>query len=127
VRLCQTVYAAIVEHACAESPIEACGIVVERAGVQSVYAMANADRSESFFRFDPQEQLKMWQQVEDDGGRIVAVYHSHTASAARPSNTDMAYALDPGVVQLICSTSHQQLRAWQVVHGHPVELQVEVD
>lgn len=108
------------------APLEACGLVVSDGGGQRVIVMANVERSETLYRFDPQEQLKVWHEIEDSDERIVAIFHSHTATTAQPSSTDLVYAADPGVSQLICSTSHDQLRSWRVVDGQATEEPIEL-
>jgi [CysO sulfur-carrier protein]-S-L-cysteine hydrolase len=85
-------------HARADFPDEACGLIAGPAGSDDpvrLVQMLNADRSPTFFRFDPQEQLRVYREMDDRDEEIVVVYHSHTSTEAYPSRTDIAYAAEP--------------------------------
>jgi len=51
--------------------------------------MVNAERSPTFYRFDAREQLKVWRALEESAEVPVVIYHSHTATEAYPSRTDV--------------------------------------
>ena len=59
---------------------------------ERVIEMDNAERSPTFYRFDPIEQLHVWREMEDRDEEPVVIYHSHTATEAYPSRTDIALA-----------------------------------
>ncbi|WP_433242464.1 Mov34/MPN/PAD-1 family protein [Actinomadura nitritigenes] len=111
---------AIVEHARAEHPYEACGIVAGPAGTGRParhVPMANTagDRRRRF-RFDPDEQLAVWRDMDARGEDPVVVYHSHPTTAAVPSPSDIGGAWDPSVHYLIVSTRDPvpEVRAYRI-------------
>ena len=89
---------AMVAHARADHPDEACGIIAGPEGSdrpERHIAMINAERSPTFYRLDSAEQLKVWRQMDDADEVPVVIYHSHTATEAYPSRTDISYASEP--------------------------------
>ena len=98
---------AIVEHARRDHPDEACGVIAGPVGKDEavrIVPMTNAERSPTFFRFDPQEQLKVWMEMDDNDEEPVVIYHSHTATEAYPSRTDISFAAEPNAHYVIVST-----------------------
>jgi proteasome lid subunit RPN8/RPN11 len=89
----------------AEPREECCGLIGGRDGeMTSIHRARNA--AESWLRFEvhPTDQLRIMEQLEADGEELAAIYHSHTESAAEPSQTDINLARPwPGVLWLICS------------------------
>jgi proteasome lid subunit RPN8/RPN11 len=66
--------------------------------------MTNAERSPTFYRFDSMEQFRVWQEMDDNDEEPVVIYHSHTATEAYPSRTDISYASEPGAHYVLVST-----------------------
>ena len=66
--------------------------------------MLNAERSPTFYRFDSMEQLRVWREMDDRDEEPVVIYHSHTATEAYPSRTDISYASEPGAHYVLVST-----------------------
>lgn len=96
----------MIAHAREDYPDEACGVVVGPEGADvptRLVRMLNADRSPTFFRFDPQEQFALYKQLQADDEEIVVVYHSHTATEAYPSRTDISLATEPQAHYLLVS------------------------
>jgi proteasome lid subunit RPN8/RPN11 len=132
----QASYDAIVAHARRDHPDEACGIVAGPAGSdrpERFVAMANADRSPTFFRFDPAEQLAVWKAMDAADEEPVVIYHSHTATEAYPSRTDIALASEPGAHYVIVSTREcgngegpVEFRSYRIVDGEVSEEEVAV-
>ena len=122
----------IVEHARRDYPDEACGIIAGPVGKDEAIRfipMANADRSSTLFRFDPQEQLKVWMEMDDNDEEPVVIYHSHTATEAYPSRTDIAYAAEPNAHYVIVSTrdtGHAELRSYRIVDGAVTEEPIRI-
>ena len=88
----------IVAHARADHPDEACGVLAGPAGSdrpERFIPMMNAERSPTFYRFDSSEQFRVWREMDDRDEEPVVIYHSHTATEAYPSRTDIAYASEP--------------------------------
>ncbi len=127
----------IVAHAREDHPDEACGVIVGPAGSdrpERLVRMINADRSPTFFRFDPGEQLQLYRAMDDADEEIVVVYHSHTATEAYPSRTDISYAAEPQAHYLLVSTaesgSHEgpvEVRSYRIVDGAVEEEEIAVD
>ena len=89
----------ILAHARADHPDEACGVIAGPAGSdrpERFIPMLNAERSPTFYRFDSLEQLRVWREMDDRDEEPVVIYHSHTATEAYPSRTDISYASEPG-------------------------------
>lgn len=126
------VYDAIVAHARRDHPDEACGVVAGPAGSDRpvrFVEMLNAERSPTFYRFDPQEQLRVWREMDDRDEEPVVIYHSHTATEAYPSRTDVSYAAEPGAHWVLVSTrdpDREELRSFRIVDGQVTEEDVQV-
>ena len=67
--------------------------------------MINAERSPTFFQFDPAEQLRLYKEMDADDEETVVVYHSHTATEAYPSRTDIGLAAEPQAHYVLVSTA----------------------
>ncbi|GAB4387380.1 MAG: hypothetical protein Kow0025_00630 [Thermodesulfovibrionales bacterium] len=86
-----------IAHAREAYPLEACGILAGSGHtVTMVLRLRNADESPVTYSLDPSEQQRALKFIEAEGLRIVAIYHSHTSSAAYPSPTDVERAYFPG-------------------------------
>ena len=113
---------ALVEHAEAEQPNEACGLVLLREGVAERYERGR-NAAASPYRFELDVDPELWF-VEDDGYEV-AVFHSHLSSPARPSRTDVEnIGLWEGKPYLIYSLARDELAAWTIQTGQisPLEL-----
>jgi proteasome lid subunit RPN8/RPN11 len=91
--------------------------------------MVNAERSPTFYRFDSLQQLKVWREMDDAGEVPVVIYHSHTATEAYPSRTDISYASEPDAHYVLVSTRDPQqheLRSYRILDGVVTEEPVSV-
>ena len=122
----------IVAHARADHPDEACGVIAGPAGrdrPDRFIAMLNAERSPTFYRFDSLEQLRVWREMDDSGEEPVVIYHSHTATEAYPSRTDISYASEPGAHYVLVSTREpgtDEFRSFRIIDGEVAEEEVTV-
>ena len=122
----------IVAHARADHPDEACGVIAGPAGSDHparFIAMANAERSPTFYRFDSMEQLAVWRELDDRDEEPVVIYHSHTATEAYPSRTDISYASEPGAHYVLVSTAepdHAPVRSYKIIDGVVTEEEVVI-
>lgn len=84
---------------------ECCGLVGGRDGeMTSVHRARNAAATWLRYEVHPSDQIRIMDQIEADGEELVGIYHSHTKSAAYPSQTDVNLAANwPGMLWLICS------------------------
>ncbi|GGP44234.1 M67 family metallopeptidase [Saccharothrix coeruleofusca] len=123
---------AMVAHARRDHPDEACGIIAGPEGSdrpERFIPMDNAERSPTFYRFDAAEQFKVWREMDRNDEVPVVVYHSHTATEAYPSRTDVAYAGEPDAHYVLVSTrdpEQHELRSYRIVDGVVTEEPVEV-
>lgn len=120
---------ALIEHAEREAPHEACGVLVGQAGrVVAVQPMRNAEASPVRYALDPQEQLKLLRRLEEEGQELVAIYHSHVASEAYPSATDVALAFWEESYYVIISLARQppSVRAFRIVEGKVAEVEIQL-
>ncbi len=100
----QTVLTAIIAHARREAPLEACGYLAEKDGVVVMdYPLTNADAAEEHYSLLPEEQFAAVRQMRQGGLKLRAIYHSHPASEARPSEEDIRLAYDPEISYVIVS------------------------
>jgi proteasome lid subunit RPN8/RPN11 len=135
-RIGQDVYEQIVAHARRDHPDEACGIVAgpaDRDAPVRFVPMTNAERSPTFFRFDSTEQLRVWRELDDRDEVPVVIYHSHTATPAYPSRTDIGLAAEPDAHYVLVSTAEcgngdgpVEYRSFRIVEGVVTEEEVEV-
>jgi proteasome lid subunit RPN8/RPN11 len=123
---------AIVAHARRDHPDEACGVVAGKIGSdrpERLIPMENAERSSTFYRFDSMEQLRVWREMDERDEEPVVIYHSHTATEAYPSRTDISYAGEPGAHYLLVSTRDPrvtEVRSFSIVDGTVTEEPVHV-
>ncbi len=130
---------AIVEHARAEYPNEACGLVIGSAapavgGLALRFAPArNAAASPLRYEIDSADLLRLTLAVDDADEAFWAIVHSHVRSPARPSPTDIGLAFYPDALYVLVSLAENELdlgtgqpgvRGWRIVDGrvHEVEL-----
>ncbi len=125
--------AQILAHARADHPDEACGVLAGPEGSdhpERFIPMLNAERSPTFYRFDSLEQLRVWREMDDRGEEPVVIYHSHTATEAYPSRTDISYASEPGAHYVLVSTrdpDRDDFRSFRIVDGDVTEEDVAVE
>jgi [CysO sulfur-carrier protein]-S-L-cysteine hydrolase len=122
----------IIAHALADHPDEACGVIAGPAGrdrPERFIPMLNAERSPTFYRFDSMEQLRVWRDMDDRDEEPVVIYHSHTATEAYPSRTDISYASEPDAHYVLVSTrdaGRPEFRSFRIVDGAVTEEDVLV-
>lgn len=104
-KISQALIDEMVAHAREDLPNECCGMVGGRNGEATrVVRVENAAASPLRYEMDPQGQYDALKAIEDAGEELVAIYHSHTRSAAYPSQTDVNEAVMwPEQVYLIVS------------------------
>jgi proteasome lid subunit RPN8/RPN11 len=135
-RLDQETYDAIVAHARRDHPDEACGVVAGPAGSDTptrFVPMVNAAGSPTFYEFDSTELLQLYKEMDDRDEEPVVIYHSHTATEAYPSRTDISLAQEPGAHYVLVSTREcgnnegpVEFRSYRIVDGEVTEEEVSV-
>jgi len=110
-------------------PEEGCGILGGRAyRAELVLPVTNTLHSPVRFRMLPEELWNAFRQIEDRGYELVAIFHSHPAGPANPSETDVSEFAYPGVVSIIWSPQAGiwQPRAFHLDDGKIVEVNLTV-
>jgi proteasome lid subunit RPN8/RPN11 len=103
------------EHAKAELPNEACGLVVLRDGVAERYVRGR-NAADSPYRFELDVDPEAWF-LEDEGFEL-AVFHSHISAPPRPSRTDVEnIGLWSGRPYLIYTVRTGELAGWRIDDG----------
>lgn len=123
---------AMVAHARADHPDEACGVIAGPEGSdrpERFIPMINAARSPTFYEFDSGEQLRLWREMDAADEEPVVIYHSHTATEAYPSRTDISFASEPNAHYVLVSTrdaEQHELRSYRILEGVVTEEPVEI-
>ena len=123
---------AIVAHAKRDHPDEACGVVAGPAGSdrpERLVPMLNAARSPTFYEFDSHDLLALYREMDERDEEPVVIYHSHTATEAYPSRTDISLAQEPGAHYVLVSTREPDVtdfRSFRIVDGAATEEEVTV-
>ena len=125
-----TLFKEMAEHGLREFPNEACGLLAGRGGVPvRFFAMKNLEASPVSYRLDPKEQLRAFNEMDDGGLDLVAIFHTHTHSEAYPSETDTPLAFYPDASYLVMSLSdreHPVLRAFRILEGEITEEELTI-
>jgi proteasome lid subunit RPN8/RPN11 len=122
----------IVAHARRDHPDEACGVIAGPAGSDTpkrFIPMLNAARSPTFYEFDSGDLLRLYREMDAKDEVPVVIYHSHTATDAYPSRTDVSYASEPEAHYVLVSTKEpdqHQFRSYRIVDGVITEEAVEI-
>jgi proteasome lid subunit RPN8/RPN11 len=128
-RLPRELRTAMLAHAVAGLPLEACGIVIGRGGEPLRFVpTANAAASPTRYEIAPRDLLRITLEVEGTGEAIWAIFHSHPTSAAYPSATDIRLAFYPESIYLIVSLvdpARPDLRGFHIIDGHVTEVRIE--
>jgi proteasome lid subunit RPN8/RPN11 len=125
-------YDAIVAHARRDHPDEACGVVAGPEGSDRpvrVIEMLNAARSPTFYEFDSADLLQLYKEMAANDEEPVVIYHSHTATEAYPSRTDISLASEPNAHYVLVSTREQdsvEFRSYRILDGVVTEEPVQV-
>ena len=139
-RIDRGTYDAIVAHARRDHPDEACGVVAgpeDSDRPERFVPMLNAARSPTFYEFDSGDLLRLYREMDDRDEVPVVVYHSHTATEAYPSRTDVSYASEPFAHYVLVSTREHgaqtglvddevEFRSFRIVDGQVTEEDVEL-
>lgn len=126
----------MVAHARGDHPDEACGVIAGPAGSdlpERFIPMVNAARSPTFYEFSPTDLLALYRELDDRDEEPVVIYHSHTATEAYPSRTDIALAAEPGAHYVLISTRETgnadgpfEFRSFRIIDGEVTEEPVTI-
>jgi len=134
----KSVYDEVIEHSKALKPVESCGYLAGTISesptepvdlkIITLHKMTNLDNEPDHFTFDPKEQFAALKAARSEGQALLAVYHSHPESPARPSQEDLRLLKDPNMIYVIVSLEHNQpdMKAYRIVNEVVTELTVIV-
>ena len=135
-RISQDLVDAMIAHARADHPDEACGVIAGPEGsdrAERFVPMINAAGSPTFYEFDSTELLALYKQMWDNDEEPIVVYHSHTATEAYPSRTDIKLANEPGAHYVLVSTREHgnnpgpvEFKSYRIVDGEVTEEEVQI-
>jgi proteasome lid subunit RPN8/RPN11 len=130
-RISQELVDQMVAHARADHPDEACGVIAGPVGSNTperFIPMVNAARSPTFYEFDSADLLQLYREMDERDEEPVVIYHSHTATEAFPSRTDVSYASEPNAHYVLVSTRETggvdgpyELRSFRIMDGEVTE------
>ena len=129
-RIPHQIYEELLAHAREEAPNECCGLIGGSDGVaKTAYRARNAEASPLRYNLDPQDQFRIMTEMDEKEEELSAIYHSHTASPAYPSQTDINLAAYPEALYLIVSLAEgeKDLRGYRIEDGEVDEVELLVE
>ena len=129
------VAAELLAHARTELPNEACGLLagsIADGRATAFHPTRNAEASPLRYSVHPEDLVRITFAIDDAGEDLVAIFHSHTRSAAVPSATDRRAAMYPDAFYLLASLANADappesaLRAWRIHRGHAFEVPLTI-
>lgn len=127
---------AVMAHARAELPNEACGLIsgsLASGRATTFHPARNVEASPLRYNVHPEDLVRITFAIEDAGEDLVAIFHSHTRSAALPSATDRRTAMYPEPFYLLAtltaaeSPPERALRAWRIAAGEAIEVSLSIE
>jgi len=126
----RTYLAEMIDHARGEAPTEACGILAGKEGrVFRLYRARNADHSPVSYRLDPEQQYRIFKDIEVREWELVGIYHSHPSTTAIPSDVDERQARYPESSHVLISLKdpdNPQVRSFRITEGRVTEEDIVV-
>jgi proteasome lid subunit RPN8/RPN11 len=119
----------LINHAQNGLPEEVCGYLAGNdREISKRYGLTNIDHSPEHFSFDPAEQFQTVREARKAGLEILANYHSHPSSAARPSDEDIRLAFDPNISYVIVSLAGEtaEIKSYRIRNGQVETEEIEI-
>ena len=130
IRVSKSIYEGIVNHAKREWPLECCGILAgKNETVEKAFELTNTEKSSIRFLMSPQEQLKVFEEMEKESMEMIAIYHSHPHTIPFPSETDVKMAFYPEVSSIIISLKEREnpvVKAFRIEKDAILLVEIEV-
>lgn len=124
------IFKQMVAQAKVQAPVEACGILAGKENkVEKLYETTNVDNSTDHFMMEPKEQFAVVKDIRSVGLEMLAIYHSHPRTPARPSAEDVRLALTPSVTYVIVSLryrDHPVVKGFLIENGNIIKVPVKV-
>ena len=122
----------LLHHAQQAPGQEVCGLIssLNNLPLRSYPIENTADKPESFFNLDPQQQIQAMAQMRENGEQLFAIYHSHPTSPAFPSSTDIAQATYPEALTIIITLKTKgvlELRGFRIADSQFIEVPLCLD
>lgn len=121
----------IISHAKAEAPLECCGILAGKDGsVTHIYKMKNTENDPDKYFMEAKEQFAVIKDMRLKEIDMLAIYHSHPHSPARPSGVDINLAYYPEAVYIIISlmdTAKPVIKGFLIKEGKVEETALKID
>lgn len=118
----------MVSHAREDAPNECCGIIAGKDGkAVKLFRARNAEESPYRYKVDDRDLFRIYKECEDNGWDFLAIYHSHTASEAYPSPTDVRLAFWPDAYYVLISlmdADNPTVRAFRIRDGQVAEEEI---
>jgi proteasome lid subunit RPN8/RPN11 len=115
----------IIAHAQDDAPNECCGIIAgENGRAAKLFRAKNAEASPWRYSVEPKDLFRIFRESEENGWSFLAIYHSHTASEAYPSPTDVRLAMWPEAYYVLVSLMDKDkpvVRAFRILEGEITE------
>ncbi|BAS25914.1 Mov34/MPN/PAD-1 family protein [Limnochorda pilosa] len=126
----EEVHRQMIQHAYAESPLESCGILGGHGDrADRFFPTTNGERSRVGYSIPEKEILRVMRTLDAEGADLVGIFHSHPATPAYPSSTDIRLAYYPEAYYLICSLQNPRrpvIRAFRLRNGTVSERPIEI-
>lgn len=107
-RIPETIYQEMLNHAKRESPLECCGILGGKdKTVRKSFELQNTEKSPVLYSMSPQEQMEVFEEMERESMEMIAIYHSHPQTIPFPSETDVKLTFYPDVSSVIISLKEE--------------------
>ena len=120
----------MIAHAQEDAPNECCGIIAGDDGrAVKLFRAKNAEASPYRYNVEPKDLFRIFRECEENGWSFLAIYHSHTASEAYPSPTDVRLAFWPEAYYVLVSiqdAGKPVVRAFRILEGEISEEEVSV-
>ena len=115
-------------HALEDAPNECCGIIAGQDGrAVKLFRAQNSEASPYRYNVDPQELFRIHRECDQNGWEFIVIYHSHTASEAYPSATDVRLAFWPETYYVLVSLMDREspvVRAFRIEDGRVREEEI---
>jgi proteasome lid subunit RPN8/RPN11 len=125
----QSFFDEMVAHAQEDAPNECCGIIAGEDGrAVKLFRAKNAEASPYRYNVEPKDLFRVYRECEENGWDFLAIYHSHTASEAYPSATDVRLAFWPEAYYILISlqdAGNPTVRAFQILDGAISEEEIQ--
>ena len=111
----------MVKHAQEDAPNECCGIIAGEDGrAVKLFRAKNAEASPYRYNVEPKDLFRIFRECDGNDWDFLAIYHSHTASEAYPSPTDVRLAFWPEAYYVLVSlqdAANPVVRAFRILDG----------